>query len=161
MKFASRSDMYYGFEPKPREYPVIAPRYAYDVDKETGKKVVVKQKTGTNFYQQIQESKEDTLIYNVIDRINRTGDYSLLCENMGGFFDATVLPKDLLAAKKVELQAKQFFEALPSDVRSKEYGNDFDVFIKTLNSKLKNKEIKSRAEILAAQQQSKEDPKNE
>lgn len=160
MKFASRSDMYAGYEPKPRQFPVVAPTYAYDIDRETGKKVVVKQKTGTNFYQQIQESKEDTLIYNVIDRINRTGDYSLLGENMGGFFDATVLPKDLLAAKKVELQAKQFFDALPSDVRSKEYGNDFDTFIKTLNTKLKNKEIKTRAEILA-EQQPKEDPKNE
>ncbi len=137
MKFATRSDMFLGYEPKPVTFPKTAPTYALSIDKETGREIVI-QSGDTNVYLQKQEALSDTLIYNLIDRIERTGDYSLLGENLGGFIDVTEMPRNLLEASVVRAQCDQLFAALPAQERAK-YDNDVNVFVKSVHDKLRAK----------------------
>lgn len=134
-----------------RSFPKCLPTYGYEIDKDTGRKVAVK--TGsTNQYQMIQESVPETLIYNVIDRVNRTGDMSLLGQGVDGMFDATVLPGDLLEAQCVRVKAEQIFAQLPYEEREK-YGNDVFKFIGHVNETLRNNAKKAkeakRAEVVS------------
>lgn len=127
-----------------RSFPKILPTYGYEIDKDTGRKVAVK--TGsTNQYQMIQESVPETLIYNVIDRVNRTGDMSLLGQAVDGMFDATVLPGDLLEAQCVRIKAEQIFSQLPYEERQK-YSNDVFKFIGHVNQTLRNNALKKKEE---------------
>lgn len=133
-----------------RDFPKLLPTYGLEVDKETGRKVAVKTGT-TNQYQQIQESVPETLIYNLIDRVNRTGDMSLLGKAVEGMFDATVLPNDLLEAQCVRVKAEQIFAQLPYEERLK-YGNDVYKFIgkvnETLRANVQKKKAAKRAEVV-------------
>lgn len=143
MKFATRSDMFLGYEPKPVSFPKTAPTYALSVDKDTGREIVVLSGE-TNVYLQKQEALSETLIYNLIDRIEKTGDYSLLGENLGGFIDVTDMPRNLLEASVVRAQCDQLFASLPSEERAK-YGNDVNVFVKSVHDKLRAKVQSQRA----------------
>ena len=137
MDFATRSNMKQGYDPIKVDFPKCLPKYGYEIDAETGEKVVAV--VGhTNVYAQKQEAVKDTYIYNMIDRINRTGDFSLLGENLGGFIDVTNMPKNLMEAENVRVKARQIFDSLPMEKRS-DYGNDFNLFLKDVNVKLSQK----------------------
>ena len=114
-----------------RSYPKTMPKYGYDVDKETGEKIVVKQGE-TNVFLQTQEARADTLIYNIIDKINRTGDMSLLGNSVEGFIDVTSMPKTFLEAQVMRVKAEQFFDRLPIEEKAK-FQNNVSVFIKSVN----------------------------
>lgn len=127
-----------------RYFPKSVPTYGYEIDKDTGRKIAVK--TGsTNQYKMIQESVPETLIYNVIDHVNRTGDMSLLGQAVDGMFDATVLPGDLLEAQCVRIKAEQIFSQLPYEERQK-YSNDVFKFIGHVNQTLRNNALKKKEE---------------
>ena len=148
MKFRSRSD-YSGFEKVILTFPQTEPKYKIDVDKETGREIVVRAGE-TNVYIQKQEAVKDVLLYNLIDTYTRTGDASIFGENLGGFIDVVNLPKSLLEAENVRVQAKQLFDRLPFEQRNV-YGNDVFVFLKDVNDKLKAKAaapVQTRAEAI-------------
>ena len=142
MKFRTRSDTS-GYTPEVRDFPEIMPEYALRINPETGKREVY-MKGKTNVYQQKQAALPDTLIYNLIDRIERTGDFSLLGENLGGFIDVTNMPRNLMEAENVRLQAQQLYNSLPLEERNK-YGNDFSKFLMDVNEKLRTKEVAAAA----------------
>ena len=135
-----------------RSYTVVEPQYCYEIDKETGKKVVVKNGE-TNFYAQKQEAYQSTKIYNIIDRVERTGDMSLLGEAVESYFDATTMPKNMMEAKIVQCEVENVFRALPVEEKAK-YDNDISKFYKTVNDRLhanaKAAAEKARAAAIAA-----------
>ena len=64
----------------------IVPTYGKEIDKD-GKVHIVE--TGkTNLYEKIQASKDDTLIYNILDRF-AAGDVSVLQRHQGVYADLT------------------------------------------------------------------------
>lgn len=133
MKFRTFSD--YGSACREiRSYPKFLPTYGYDVDKETGKKERVKNGE-TNVYQKTQEALPETLVYNILDRVQRTGDLSLLGQAVEGVFDATPYPKDLLEAQCVRVKAEQIFASLPFEERQK-YDNNMYEYIRAVNKRM-------------------------
>lgn len=160
MIFCTRSDPYKTFDPPKVEFPHLLPQYAYDIDKSTGKKRVVKC-GDTNFYEEIQESTKDCLISSIVEKVMRTGDRTLLGENVATFIDGLSLPRDLLESQQVRMKVEDFFSQLPADFRAKNYGSDIGQFLKTVNDQIKNNQIKSRAQILAEMNKPKEETKND
>lgn len=138
MKFRSRSD-YSRQKPKAIVYPKTRPQYIETVDKE-GKRKVVKDGE-TNFYLQAQEALSDTLIYNLIDQYERTGNASIFgSPSLGGFIDTVGMPRDLMEAENIRARAKMLFDALPLEERKK-FGHDFGAFLNDVNAKLAAKSI--------------------
>lgn len=117
-----------------RSYPKFLPTYGYDVDKDTGSKYRVKNGE-TNVYQKTQEALPETLVYNILDRVQRTGDLSLLGQAVEGVFDATPFPKDLLEAQCVRVKAEQIFAQLPFEERQKYNNNVYD-YIRAVNKRM-------------------------
>lgn len=135
------------FVRRKRHFPKFQPTYCYDVDKDTGKKVVV-QNGKTNVFQQKQEALPMTQVYNLIDRIERTGDMSLLGEAVEGYFDATFLPRDMMEAKVIQCRVENLYRNLPIEEKKK-YDNDISVFYKKVNEKL-HENAKKAAEAARA-----------
>lgn len=160
MIFNSRTSCYRLYDPAPVEFPKLLPQYCYDIDKSTGKKKVIKC-GDTNFYEEIQESTKDCLISTIVEKVMRSGDRSLLGENVATFIDGLTLPRDLLESQQVRMRVEDFFNQLPADYRAKNYGSDIGQFLKSVNDQVKNNQIKTRAEILASMNKAKEEPKNE
>lgn len=128
--FASRNN------PPEKEYTIVdlrtAPRFGYQVDQKTGKKYVA-EVGQTNFYLRMQEQKEETLIYNVIDKYNR-GQTDLIGENTGGFIDCIGLPNTLQEIQQSLINAELIFNGLPLEQRGK-YGHDIGAFLKDVEDK--------------------------
>lgn len=153
--FKTRPAIYPGYEPVLRKFPCLAPVYGKEFDKETGREKVVVV-SHTNFYEKIQAAKADTMIYNVIDRLERTGQRITDAEIAAdGIVDTLSMPRNLMEAKQIECETRRFFEGLPAEVKFSKYQNSFDVFLKSVHDGLVNKTIKTRDEILAAQQAAK------
>lgn len=146
-----------------RKYPVAEAKYCYEIDKDTGKKVVVKNGE-TNVYAQKQEALQSTKIYNIIDRVERTGDMSLLGEAVESYFDATTMPKNMMEAKIVQCEVENVFRALPVEEKAK-YDNDISKFYKTVNDRLhanaKAAAEKARADAIAATEKQSDGGKTE
>ena len=103
----------------------IVPTYGKEIDKD-GKVHIVE--TGkTNLYEKIQASKEDTLIYNILDRFN-AGDISVLQARQGVYGDFTDAPKTLAEAQQSLITAENYFNSLPLDVRA-EFNHSFSEFL--------------------------------
>ena len=103
----------------------IVPTYGIDID-DDGKVRVVE--TGkTNLYAKIQASKDDTLIYNILDRFT-AGDVSVLQKHQGYYADLTDMPKTLAEAQQSLITAENYFNSLPLDVR-KEFNHSFSEFL--------------------------------
>lgn len=117
-----------------RSFPKIQRSYTYDVDKDTGKRIVVINDE-TNVFLQKQEAYASTKIYNLIDRIERTGDLSLLGNAVDSYFDATLMPKDMMEAKILQCQVENLFRNLPIEEKKK-YDNDIANFYKKVNDQL-------------------------
>lgn len=126
-----------------RQFPKFERQYCYDVDKDTGKKIVVVSGQ-SNVFLQKQEAESSTKLYNLIDRVQRTGDMSLLGQAVEGYFDATSLPRDLMQAKQIELKALNLYRALPVEEKAK-YNNDFNTFVEKVNAALHENAAKAAA----------------
>lgn len=147
MIFGTRYDPSPHFSYEGRVFPKCANKYGVEFDKDTGREkvVIVGQ---TDVYAARQEALQDTLIYNIIDKVSRTGDFSLLGENMSGFIDTLDAPRDFMSACCVRSKVEQTFAALPYEERAK-YNNDIYTFTKAVSDKLKERSLsKGRAEIL-------------
>lgn len=112
------------------ECPKIVPTYGKVIDDDGKVKVV---ETGkTNLYEKIQASKEDTLIYNILDRF-KAGDVTALQKNQGYYADLTEMPKTLAEAQQSLITAENYFNSLPLDVR-KEFNHSFSEFLATASA---------------------------
>lgn len=142
-----------GYVPRPIEYPKTRPTYEYDFDAKTGKKYL--KRTGeTNVYAMIQESKDDNTPQKIAARMQR-GDMTALGEVVDGFLDTLSYPKTFMESQNVMLKMQNLYDGL--DVKQKaEYGNDINVFIKSLNTKMDEKlqaNAQAQREKLIQQQQ--------
>lgn len=106
--------------------------YQEEIDKETGKKHLVKSGE-TNIYEMIQEDLEDSKIENILQRV-ALGDLKALEQRETLYVDATNMPKTLMEAQNVVLKAKQEFEKLPLEVR-KEFDNSAEKYISEMGTK--------------------------
>lgn len=105
-----------------------APKYE-EVFENGSYKLVVSGKE--NLFDLVQASKEETLVYNIIDRYQR-GDVTALQQRVGQYMDVVGMPKNLAEAHAVMLDVERKFNALSPDVKSK-FGNDVNVFIETVS----------------------------
>lgn len=79
----------------------------------------------------VQESLEGTLIYNILERFN-AGDPYALQKNVGQFIDATACPRSLAEAQQLLIDARNSFNSLPLDIRSK-YGHNPMAFMEAVS----------------------------
>ena len=144
MRFRTRLNDGESSAPRPISYPKTRPVLQLVADK-NGKRSV--KKVGeTNFYQQTQEAKADTLIYNLIDQYQRNGDASIFGEpSIGGLIDTVGMPTTLMEAENIRLQAKTVFDNLSIEERNK-YGQDFTKFLADVDNRI----AKRAAELEAA-----------
>ena len=103
----------------------IVPTYGKEIQKDGTIKVV---ETGkTNVYEKIQASKDETLVYNILDRFN-AGDVSVLQQRKGQYGDFTNAPKTLVEMQQTLIDAENYFYSLPLDVR-KEFNHSVNEFL--------------------------------
>lgn len=81
----------------------------------------------TNIYEKIQASKDETLVYNILDRFN-AGDVSALQQRKGQYGDFTQAPKSLVEAQQALIDAENYFYSLPIEVR-KEFNHSVNEFL--------------------------------
>jgi len=105
--------------------------FAIKIDK-AGKKEL-KPDGKTNIYDKIQESKEATMIYNILDRYNQ-GHIEVLEKTKGTYGDFTKAPKSLAEAQQKIIDTEKMFMSLPAEIR-KEFNNSTSEFIASLPTK--------------------------
>lgn len=106
--------------------------YQEEIDKETGKKHLVKSGE-TYIYGIIQEDLEASKIENILQRV-AMGDLNALNQRETLYVDATNMPKNLMEAQNIVLKAKQEFEKLPLEVR-KEFDMSAEKYISEMGTK--------------------------
>lgn len=93
----------------------IKATFSLKIDKTTGKKEL--QKTGaTNIYDKIQAAKDETLIYNILEKYN-AGDNQALNKVKGVYGDFTNMPSTLAEAQQRLIDAENTFKSLPLEIR--------------------------------------------
>lgn len=112
--------------------------YQEEIDKETGKKHLVKSGE-TNIYAMIQEDLEQSKIENILQRA-AMGDLNALNQRETVYVDATNMPKTLMDAQNMVLKAKQEFEKFPLDVR-KEFDNSPEKYVSEMGTKEFNEKM--------------------
>lgn len=112
----------------------IIPTYGKEVGKD-GKVQIVE--TGkTNIYEKIQASKEDTLVYNILDRFNAGDVKALQYHDNVQYGDSTELPKTLVEWQQKYINAENYFNSLPLEVR-RQFDHSVSDFLQTaVNGKL-------------------------
>lgn len=112
--------------------------YQEEIDKETGKKHLVKSGE-TNIYAMIQEDLEASKIENILQRV-AMGDINALNQRETLYVDSTNMPKTLMEAQNIVLKAKQEFEKMPLEVR-KEFDNSAEKYISEMGTKEFNEKM--------------------
>lgn len=109
----------------------IVPTYSLKIDKQTGKKELVK--TGsTNLYEKIQAAKEETMIYNILERFN-AGEIDVINKVKGVYGDFRNVPTSLAEAQQAIIDAEDTFNKLPLDIR-REFNMSTSEFLASLNN---------------------------
>lgn len=94
---------------------VTAPLYEEHITDDFRGLVIVGQ---TNLFDYVQASKDDTLIYNLLDRYVK-GDITALLSKKGQFLDCTGMPSTLAEAQQLMINAAERFNRLSSEQRAK------------------------------------------
>lgn len=81
----------------------------------------------TNLFDFVQASKEETLVYNILDRFAK-GDPTALMAKRGQFLDVVGMPSTLAEAQQLMINATEKFNSLPADVRAK-FDNDVHKYV--------------------------------
>lgn len=115
--------------PQP-ECAKIVPTYGKEVAKDGTVRIVENGKT--NIYEKIQASKDETLVYNILDRF-KAGDTSVLMQRQGSYGDFTQAPKTLVEAQQALIDAENYFMSLPLEVR-KEFNHSVSEFLASAGS---------------------------
>ncbi|MBE7076822.1 MAG: hypothetical protein E7374_02895 [Clostridiales bacterium] len=93
----------------------IVNEYKKEIQKDGSVRAVVSGKT--NIYEKIQAGKDDCLVYNILDRF-KAGDVSVLNARQGEYGDFTEAPKTLAESQQRLIDAENYFNTLPIDVRN-------------------------------------------
>lgn len=106
-----------------------------------GKRELVKVGS-TNVYNKIQSGKDETLIYNIIDRYKKTGDPNILMKREAVYGEFINTPGTPIELQNQLLKAEQSFFALDKEVRDA-FSNDIGEFKASIlngsfNDKFKN-----------------------
>ena len=105
--------------------------YCFDYDKETGRKILVKDKE-IDIQDEIQMFEKDCNIYNIINRY-MYGDVNALNQVSTSFADLSTAPKSLMEAMNLSLKLKNDFNSLKPEVRA-EFHNDFNEYINSVSN---------------------------
>lgn len=106
----------------------------------------VKEIGKTNVYEKIQEAKDSTEIYNIVERY-QNGEIGLV-QRQGAYGDASDLPKNIFEAEAQAAAANQSLNKLPNELRQLliEKGNitesEIKAYVESLTQKSENKEQK-------------------
>lgn len=106
--------------------------YEYKFDKE-GHKNLVPKGTKIDVYSKIQADKDSCDINKLMERF-ALGDTEALNVNKGYWIDATKLPTNLAEVFEKGLEAEQYFEGLPTDLKEM-FDNSHSVFFTEMGSK--------------------------
>lgn len=106
--------------------------YEYRFDKE-GHKNLVKKDTQIDVHSKIQADKDSCDINKLMERF-ALGDSEALNVNKGYWIDATKLPKNLAEVFEKGLEAEQFFEGLPVELKEM-FDNSHSVFFTEMGQK--------------------------
>ena len=122
---------FYSLTNKPPRMPYpksekIVDTYSLKIDKTTGKKEL-KVSGKTDIYEKIQESKDGTLLYNILERYT-AGDIEVLNKRQGMYGDVTNLPTNLAEAQQLIIEAENTFKNLPIDIR-REFNHSITEFM--------------------------------
>ena len=126
MEYFSRSNLPKTI-PQP-ECKKIVNEYKKEIQDNGSVKAVVTGKT--NIYEKIQASKDDCLVYNILERFNQ-GDVSVLNAREGEYGDFTEAPKTLAESQQRLIDAENYFMKLPLDVR-KEFNHSVVDFLNSV-----------------------------
>lgn len=85
----------------------------------------------TNLYDFVQASKEEVLIYNIIERFNR-GDVNALNQRVGQYLDVVGLPSTLAEAQQLMIDVQNKFDHLDAEVKAK-FDNSVSVYINSIS----------------------------
>lgn len=121
---------FYTMYDKPKNIPhqktsKTRPVYSESIDNNGHKKLV--HVGETNIYEKIQSFKEETLIYNVLDRFN-AGDIQAINKVKGMYGDFTEMPTTLMEAQNQLIKAERTFNELPIEVRA-EFNHSYEQFL--------------------------------
>lgn len=109
--------------PQPKCEKIIP---TYEKQIKNGKVEIVE--TGkTDIYEKIQVCKEQTLVYNILDRYVQ-GDVQALNQRQANYGDVTTMPTTLAEAQQKLIDAENYFNSLPLDVRGK-FDHSFNLFL--------------------------------
>ena len=111
----------------------FVPEYEYTLDK-TGKKQLVKKDTVDNIYERIQAERDSCDINKLMERF-ALGDTEALNINKGFYLDTRKLPKSYFEVLKLGIEAENYFEGLPVDLK-KEFDNSYSVFFTEMSDNL-------------------------
>lgn len=97
-----------------------------------GTKTLVK--TGqSNLYEYIQSHADSVDIHKILERCAMMDDYSPLMRMPAQFMDVTEMPKNLAEAYAAVMDAENFFNRMPTDIKEK-YDNNFIQFLQDLGT---------------------------
>lgn len=118
--------------PQPKCEKIVS-TYGKEVQENGTIKVV---ETGkTNIYEKIQAGKDDCLVYNIIERF-KNGDIDALNQRQGQYADITKEPKTLVEYQQSYIDAENYFNSLPLEVRRQFDHNVTDFLQTAINGKL-------------------------
>ena len=81
----------------------------------------------SNTYEKIQSFKDETLIYNILNRF-AAGDETAINKVKGMYGDFTEMPNTLMEAQNQLIAAENAFNQLPIDVRA-EFNHSYEQFV--------------------------------
>lgn len=87
----------------------------------------------SSLYDYIQSHADSVDIHKILERCAMLDDYSILNRMPAQFMDVTEMPRNLAEAHAAVQDAKNYFNALPLELRQ-EYENNFTLFLQDLGS---------------------------
>ena len=106
--------------------------YEYKLDK-AGHKQLVKKDSFINVYERIQADRDSTDINKLMERF-ALGDTEALDINKGFYIDARELPKDYREVFDRGIEAEQYFDSLPVELKQM-FDNSYSVYFTEMGSK--------------------------
>lgn len=105
--------------------------YEYKLDKK-GRKMLIKKDSFVNVYERIQADRDSTDINKLMERF-ALGDSEALDINKGFYIDARELPKDYREVFDRGLEAEQYFDSLPTELKQM-FDNSYSVYFSEIGS---------------------------
>lgn len=91
-----------------------------------------------NIYDEIQSHKDSVDVKKTLERFINTGDLSALQKVQGAYIDATEFPKTYAQFQQQLIDARNYFESLPVDIRAKFNHNPEEFFAKIGSDEFNN-----------------------